>query len=324
MSEVLLEVCDLKKYFPIGKKQLHAVDGVSFTVEKGTTLGVVGESGCGKTTLGRTIIGLTKATSGQVLFEGRDITLCNPREMRALRKDLQIIFQDPYSSLDPRRTIGKNIEEPILLNTGEKSRTRRAQRIEELMELVGLPKEYADAYPFEVDSGRLQRAGIARAISVNPKLIICDEPVSSLDVSIQAQILNLLMDLQEQLGFTYIFITHDLSVVHHISKQIAVMYLGECVEFGSRDQIFKNPTHPYTRSLLSAIPIPGAQERERKMELIRGEIASAVDPGEGCRFAPRCPYATEACNQKVDFVNIGDGHRVACILKTKENGGETT
>ena len=317
MPEPLIEVRNLKKYFPIGKQMLHAVDDVSFQVERGLTLGIVGESGCGKTTLGRTIIGLTKATSGQVFLEGRDITNCSAIEQRMLRKDLQIIFQDPYSSLDPRHTIGKNIDEPILLNTGEKNRTKRRERVAKLMELVGLPEEYMDAYPFELDPGRLQRAGIARAISVNPKLIVCDEPVSSLDVSIQAQILNLLMDLQEKMGFTYLFITHDLSVVHHISQKIAVMYLGECVEFGTRDQIFENPSHPYTRSLLSAIPIPGPQERERKVELIRGEITSAVNPGAGCRFALRCPYAGEACKKKVDLVDIGGGHRAACLLNNK-------
>lgn len=310
----LIEVVELKKYFPVGKSHmLHAVDGVSFKVERGTTLGIVGESGCGKTTLGRMMIGLTQATSGQVLFEGSDIMARQPKELRALRKDLQIIFQDPYSSLDPRRTIAQNLDEPLKLNTAL-NRTEREARIEDLMKLVGLPVDYMYLYPFELDPGRLQRAGIARAISVEPKLIVCDEPVSSLDVSIQAQVLNLLMDLQEQMGLTYVFITHDLSVVHHISNQIAVMYLGECVEFGTKEELFRNPRHPYTRSLLSAIPIPSAREREREVVLIRGEIASAVDPGEGCRFAPRCSYASERCKNKVELADIGDGHRVACII----------
>lgn len=311
----ILEVKDLKKYFPIGKRQLHAVDGVSFSVERGTTLGVVGESGCGKTTLGRVILGLTPATSGEILFEGQDIAKCSPKQLRMLKSDMQIIFQDPFSSLNPHHTIAESIEEPVLLNGKRMGRRERLDRVAELMELVGLPLEYFNSYPFELDPGRLQRAGIARAISMNPKLIVCDEPVSALDVSIQAQILNLLMDLQEKMGFTYIFITHDLSVVHHLSDTIAVMYLGQCVEFGPKEQIFTRPLHPYTRSLLSAIPIPSAEERERKVELIRGEITSAVDLPEGCRFASRCPHASSACKEKVLLHDAGGGHQVACVLQ---------
>ena len=310
----ILEVRDLKKYFSIGKSQLHAVDGVSFTVTQGMTLGVVGESGCGKTTLGRVILGLAPATSGEVLFAGHDVTKCTPRQLRALRSEMQIIFQDPFSSLHPHHTIAQSIEEPILLNGGLKDSKARLERVAQLMDLVGLPLEYLNSYPFELDPGRLQRAGIARAISVYPKLIVCDEPVSTLDVSIQAQVLNLLMDLQERLGLTYIFITHDLSVVHHLSDAIMVMYLGVCLEIGSKEQIFTEPRHPYTRSLLSAIPIPSAKERERKVELIKGEITSPIDPPEGCRFLSRCPHATSACRAKVPLRDIGEGHRVACVL----------
>lgn len=314
MNEMtILEVNKLKKYFSVGKKQLHAVDGVSFTVPRGTTLGVVGESGCGKTTLGRVVLGLTPATEGEVLFEGRNVTKCSPKQLRELRSEMQIIFQDPFSSLNPHYTIAQSIEEPILLNTDRNSQ-ERVERVVELMELVGLPLEYFNSYPFELDPGRLQRVGIARAISVNPKLIVCDEPVSALDVSIQAQILNLLMDLQEKLGLTYIFITHDLSVVHHLSDSIMVMYLGECVEAGCRDQIFSNPLHPYTKSLLSAIPIPSYEERNRNVELIKGEITSAVDPPEGCRFYSRCPHAAPACKEKVFLRDVGENHRVACVL----------
>lgn len=311
----ILEVRELKKFSPIGKKYLHAVDGVSFTVERGTTLGIVGESGCGKTTLGRVILGLTPATSGEVIFEGQDITKYSPKQLRKLKNEMQIIFQDPFSSLNPHYTIAESIEEPILLNGKAQTRQERLDRVAELMELVGLPLEYFNSYPFELDPGRLQRAGIARAIAMDPKLIVCDEPVSALDVSIQAQILNLLMDLQERMGFTYIFITHDLSVVHHLSDSIAVMYLGECVEFGSKEQIFEAPQHPYTKSLLSAIPIPSAKERNRKVELIRGEITSAVDLPEGCRFASRCPNASAACKNKVSLHDIGGGHRTSCVLQ---------
>ena len=315
MNELtILQVKDLKKYFPVGKKLLHAVDGVSFSVTQGTTLGVVGESGCGKTTLGRAILGLTPATSGEVIFDGHNVTTCTPKCLRELRSEMQIIFQDPFSSLNPHHTIAQSIEEPILLNGNIKSQKERSKRVLELMELVGLPLEYFNCYPFELDPGRLQRVGIARAISVNPKLAVCDEPVSALDVSIQAQILNLLLDLQEKLGLTYIFITHALSVVHHLSDAIMVMYLGECVEMGSRDQIFMSPLHPYTKSLLSAIPIPSAKERERKVELIKGEITSAIDPPEGCRFMARCPFACPACKEKVTLHDASENHYVSCVL----------
>ncbi len=314
-EQTILQVKDLKKYFPVGKKLLHAVDGVSFSVAQGTTLGVVGESGCGKTTLGRAILGLTPATSGEVIFDGDNVTNCTPKRLRELRSKMQIIFQDPFSSLNPHHTIAQGIEEPILLNGNIKSQKERIKRVLELMELVGLPQEYFNCYPFELDPGRLQRVGIARAISVNPKLVVCDEPVSALDVSIQAQILNLLLDLQEKMGLTYIFITHDLSVVHHLSDAIMVMYLGECVEMGSRDQIFMNPLHPYTKSLLSAIPIPSAKERERKVELIQGEIASAIDPQEGCRFMARCPFACPACKEKITLHDAGKNHYVSCVLQ---------
>ena len=311
----ILEVKDLKKYFPIGKRQLHAVDGVSFSVERGTTLGVVGESGCGKTTLGRVILGLTPATSGEILFEGQDIAKCSPKQLRMLKSDMQIIFQDPFSSLNPHHTIAESIEEPVLLNGKRMGRRERLDRVAELMELVGLPLEYFNSYPFELDPGRLQRAGIARAISMNPKLIVCDEPVSALDVSIQAQILNLLMDLQDDMGLTYMFVTHDLSVVKHISNSIMVMYLGQCLEFASSDDLFANPVHPYTQALLSAIPEPDISMRNKEIKVIKGEVVSPVDPKPGCRFAARCEHCQERCQREEPVLReVSPGHFVACHL----------
>ncbi len=314
MREILIETKGLKKYFDVGQSaKLHAVDDVNFTIEKGKTLGIVGESGCGKTTLGRTILSLLPATDGEVIFDGKDITKCNAKELKELRKDLQIIFQDPYSSINPRHSVGQIIGEPILVNGIEKDKKKRKELVLELMETVGLAPRLYNAYPHELDGGRRQRIGIARALSVNPKFIVCDEPVSALDVSIQAQILNLLMDLQEKMNLTYMFITHDLSVVKHISTDIAVMYLGQCVEKATSKELFKNPKHPYTKALLSAIPIPSGRARETKLESIKGELTSPINPKPGCRFASRCPIADEKCSKSnVALDEISENHFVAC------------
>ena len=279
MSEVILEVKDLKKYFKTSKGTVHAVDGLNLTLEKGKTLGIVGESGCGKSTTGRVILRLLDATSGSVIFDGKDVTKATPAEMRELRKNMQMIFQDPFSSLNPRRTVSQLIAEPIILNkliTGKDKKERIEARVLELMETVGLARRLYNTYPHELDGGRRQRIGIARALAMNPKFIVCDEPVSALDVSIQAQILNLLKDLQEKMDLTYIFITHNLSVVNHFADEIAVMYLGSLVEKAAVEDLFRNPMHPYTKALLSAIPVPEIT-RERKKESIRGEITSPIN-----------------------------------------------
>lgn len=315
MAEPIIRTVGLKKYFEVGKgSMLHAVDDVNFEIYKGQTLGVVGESGCGKTTLGRTILGLAPATGGEVWYNGKNIIKCNKKEQRELRKDLQIIFQDPYSSINPRHSVGSIIGEPMLVNGIIKDKRDREERVMELMDIVGLAPRLFNAYPHELDGGRRQRIGIARALAVNPKFIVCDEPVSALDVSIQAQILNLLMDLQEKMDLTYMFITHDLSVVKHISTEIAVMYLGQCVEKAPANELFKNPLHPYTKALLAAIPVPSARAREKKLEIISGELTSPINPKPGCRFAGRCPYATAKCTEaNVPLKDVGDGHYVACI-----------
>lgn len=311
----LIETVDLKKYFKVGSSQLHAVDGVNLQIPKGTTLGVVGESGCGKSTLGRTILGLQPATSGQVLYKGRDITKMRGAEQRKLRREIQIIFQDPYSSINPRHSISRIIGEPIWVNGLVRRKSELEKRVRELMDIVGLAPRLYDAYPHELDGGRRQRVGIARALGLSPEFIVCDEPVSALDVSIQAQILNLLMDLQDKMGLTYLFITHDLSVVKHISNEIAVMYLGQCVERAPADELFDHPTHPYTKALLSAIPVANASAREHRPQLIKGEITSPIDPKPGCRFAARCPYATEKClGTDIPLREVAPGHTVACLL----------
>lgn len=300
MSEVILEVKDLKKYFKTPKGTVHAVDGLNLTLEKGKTLGIVGESGCGKSTTGRVILRLLDATSGSVIFDGKDVTKATPAEMRELRKNMQMIFQDPFSSLNPRRTVSQLIAEPIILNkliTGKDKKERIEARVLELMETVGLARRLYNTYPHELDGGRRQRIGIARALAMNPKFIVCDEPVSALDVSIQAQILNLLKDLQEKMDLTYIFITHNLSVVNHFADEIAVMYLGSLVEKAAVEDLFRNPMHPYTKALLSAIPVPEIT-RERKKESIRGEITSPINLAPHCRFCKRCPYATRRSARK--------------------------
>lgn len=315
MSENLLETRALKKYFQNKAGMLHAVDGIDLSISAGTTLGVVGESGCGKTTLGRTVIGLLPATSGEIIYDGRDIAGYKKKQMHALRKEVQIIFQDPYSSINPRHTVSQIIGEPLLVNGVIKEPGKRKERVMELMETVGLAHRLFNSYPHELDGGRRQRIGIARALSVNPKFIVCDEPVSALDVSIQAQTLNLLMDLQEQMGLTYMFITHDLSVVRHISNEIMVMYLGKCVEKCESKELFRDPKHPYTKALLSAIPIPNAKARSVVTELLRGELTSPINPAPGCRFAARCPRAEDRCRgREIELREIGGGHHVSCVL----------
>ncbi len=312
MSEYLLEVNDLKKYFDTPKGKLHAVDGVSFAIERGKTLGIVGESGCGKSTTGRTILRLLEPTSGTVLFEGKDITKLSRREMRALRKDMQIIFQDPFSSLDPKMPINKLISEPIVNAGLIKDKKKLEARVLELMEIVGLSPRLYNSYPHELDGGRRQRVGIARALALDPKFIVCDEPVSALDVSIQAQILNLLKKLQKERGLTYIFITHDLSVIYYFADEIAVMYLGQMVEKAPAEELFAHPMHPYTRALLSAIPEPRL-DSTRKRILLKGEITSPVNLPDACRFAKRCEHCCEQCTASdPKLVEVRPGHFVAC------------
>ncbi len=313
-NNVLLEVRNLKKYFKTPKGMLHAVDDVSFTIEKGKTLGVVGESGCGKSTTGRTILRLTEPTSGEVLFEGKDIGKFSGSEMRKKRTEMQIIFQDPFSSLNPRKTVCETIMEPLKLNHILNNSSERMERVLEIMETVGLAHRLVNAYPHELDGGRRQRIGIARALALNPKFIVCDEPVSALDVSIQAQILNLMNELQEKMGLTYMFITHDLSVVNHFSDDIAVMYLGKLIEKAPSEELFANPTHPYTKALLSAIPVPSLHKRRERV-LLKGEITSPINPKPICRFANRCPDVTERClNEEPKLKEISKGHFVSCFF----------
>lgn len=317
MSDTILEVKHLKKYFNTPKGTLHAVDDVSFTLERGKTLGIVGESGCGKSTTGRAILRLIEPTAGEVIFNGEDITKKNKEQMRLLRREMQLIFQDPYASLDPRKTVSEIIGEPLKLQKLIPDAKKRAERVHELMEVVGLADRLINTYPHELDGGRRQRIGIARALAMEPKLIICDEPVSALDVSIQAQILNLMQDLQEQMGLTYIFITHDLSVVNHFANDIAVMYLGQLIEKAPSVTLFDNPVHPYTKALLSAIPVPSLRKKRQRV-MLKGEISSPINPKPGCRFAVRCPYATDRCRtEKPKLVEIEKDHFVACHLTEK-------
>ena len=306
----LIEIEHLKKYFPTARGTVHAVDDVTFQIEEGTTLGLVGESGCGKSTLGRTLIHLLDSTDGTIRFRGEDVTHPDRKKLRALREDMQIIFQDPYSSLDPRMTVADTIMEPLLLSGRFNRKTVQAEA-DRLMDLAGIEKRLRMSYPHELDGGRRQRVGIARALALNPKFIVCDEPVSALDVSIQAQILNLLMDLQEEYKLTYLFVTHDLSVVRHISTHICVMYLGQMVETSETDDLFEHPYHPYTKALLSAIPTVDIHNRNERI-LLKGEITSPIDPKPGCRFAKRCPYATDACKNSVQTVEVTPGHFVNC------------
>ena len=318
MSKPLLQVENLKKYFRTKSGILHAVDDVSFTIEEGKTLGLVGESGCGKSTTGRAILRLTEPTSGKITFDGVDINALNDEELRKMRTRMQIIFQDPFSSLNPRMTVSQAIEEPIRLHGIIEDKEERQKRVLELMETVGLASRLYNTYPHELDGGRRQRIGIARALAVNPKFIVCDEPVSALDVSIQAQILNLMEDLQDELGLTYMFITHDLSVVYHFSDDIAVMYLGKMIEKAPSDKLFAHPTHPYTQALLSAIPVPSLHNRRERI-IMKGEITSPIDPPKACRFAARCQYATERCfKEEPELKEIEPGHFVSCFLCDKQ------
>lgn len=306
----VIEIRDLKKYFETPKGLLHAVDGVSFKIEAGQTMGVVGESGCGKSTLGRTIIHLLESTDGQILFEGEDVTHVKGKDLRRIRENMQIIFQDPYSSLNPRMTVTETIQEPLYLS-GRFKKSELEKETDRLMDLVGVEKRLRNAYPHELDGGRRQRVGIGRAIALNPKFVVCDEPVSALDVSIQAQVLNLLQDLQQEKGLTYMFVTHDLSVVKHISNNICVMYLGQLVETCSSKEMFASPLHPYTKALLSAIPSVDIDHRKKRI-VLEGEIVSPINPKPGCRFAARCPYATEACSKPQKLEEVSPNHFVAC------------
>ncbi len=313
-QDILLKTVGLKKYFPVGGGYLHAVDDVNIEIKRGSTLGVVGESGCGKSTLGRLVLRLIEATEGEIFFEGKDIRSLTAQELRAFRSQMQIVFQDPYASLNPRMSVFELIAEPLVMNHICENKKELTKRVLGLMKTVGLATRFVSAYPHEMDGGRRQRVGIARALALEPKFIVCDEPVSALDVSIQAQILNLLMDLQDDMGLTYMFITHDLSVVKHISDEIAVMYLGQCVERAPSDELFANPLHPYTKALLSAIPVPKLRQ-ERRRHIIRGEVSDPIDPKPGCRFAPRCDHCRPECTgENLELKEYTAGHHVACRL----------
>ena len=322
-DDVLLEVKNLKMYFPVSSglvfqktvAYIKAVDGISFTVKRGETLGLVGESGCGKTTTGRCILQLYKPTDGQVLFEGQDLTSLSTRQMREKRREMQVIFQDPYSSLNPRMTAGNIIGEPLIVHGLVHGKAEYRERVADLLQNVGLNPYMADRFPHEFSGGQRQRIGVARALSVGPKFIVADEPVSALDVSIQAQIINLLEDLQEQFGLTYLFIAHDLSVVRHISDRVGVMYLGRLMEVAERNEIYVNPVHPYTRALLSAVPIPDPViDAQRERILLTGEVPSPLNPPSGCVFHPRCPIANDDCQRYLpELREVGPNHWAACI-----------
>jgi peptide/nickel transport system ATP-binding protein len=315
MSTHLLDVRNLKKHFPTRSGMLHAVDGVSFMVQRGKTLGLVGESGCGKSTTGRVILRLLNPTEGEVFFESEDLLALNKKAMQKKRSEMQIIFQDPYSSLDPRKTVSEAIAEPMRYSSASMSSKERMERVFALMETVGLAGRLVNTYPHELDGGRRQRIGIARALSTNPKLIVCDEPVSALDVSIQAQILNLMQDLQQQRNLTYIFITHDLSVVNHIADEIAGMYLGKIVEKAPVDTLFNNPAHPYTQALLCAIPTPNLHHKKQR-NIMKGELSSPINPEPGCRFYKRCPHAVNSCRgAELPLIEIEPEHYVACMMQ---------
>ncbi|MGB3328349.1 MAG: dipeptide ABC transporter ATP-binding protein [Thermomicrobiales bacterium] len=322
-EQPLLDVKNLVMHFPLTQGiifqrkvgAVQAVDGVSFQVKKGETLGLVGESGCGKSTTGRAILQLYKPTSGEVLFNGRDLTKLDGNEMRKMRRHLQMVFQDPYASLNPRMTVGNIVSEPMQIHKLVE-KNQRTQRVQELLQTVGLNPYFANRYPHEFSGGQRQRVGIARALAANPDFIVCDEPVSALDVSIQAQVVNLLEDLQDQFGLTYLFIAHDLSVVRHISDRVAVMYLGKIVEMADRNELYDDPLHPYTKALLSAVPIPDPViEKKRERIILTGDVPSPINPPSGCHFHTRCPYVMDVCKQ-IDpiFADQGRDHWVACHL----------
>ncbi len=323
-KEVILHVDNLKMHFPITRGiiiqrqvgSIKAVDGVSFDLYRGETLGLVGESGCGKSTTGRAILQLYRPTDGKVVFEGQDLTTMKGSELRRMRRRMQMIFQDPYASLNPRMTVGSIIAEPLEVHNIGGNRKERQERVQELLKIVGLNPYFINRYPHEFSGGQRQRIGVARALALNPAFIVCDEPISALDVSIQAQIINLLEDLQNDLGLTYLFIAHDLSVVRHISDRIAVMYLGKIVELADRDELYENPMHPYTQALLSAVPIPDPQiEKKRQRIILEGDVPSPANPPKGCNFCTRCPRVMDICREKEPaFTDLGDGHYVACFL----------
>nr|BFD65452.1 dipeptide ABC transporter ATP-binding protein [Bdellovibrio sp. HAGR004] len=320
MSTPLLKVENLVKSFPIHGgifnrevASVKAVQGVSFEINKGETLGLVGESGCGKSTLGRCLMRLHDTTSGKIIYNGKDITHIQGEELREMRRKIQIIFQDPFASLNPRMTIGAILEEPLIIHNLYATAKERQDRIHELIDLVGLRREHLNRYPHEFSGGQRQRVGIARALAVNPELIVCDEPVSALDVSIQAQVINLLMELQQKLGLTYIFIAHDLKVVEHVSTRVAVMYLGKVVEMADSEELYKNPKHPYTKALMSAIPVPDPRKKEERI-ILTGDVPSPINPPSGCHFHPRCPMAIDDCKTIVPALEAkAKDHVASCI-----------
>lgn len=317
-AKTLLEVRNLKKYFAVPNGYLHAVDDVSFTIKEGETLGIVGESGCGKSTLGRVILRLHEPTDGKIIYNNMDITEFDKEEMRKMRQHMQIVFQDPYASLNPRFTIAQIIEEPLKLHNIYKTEAERRKRVEELMDLVGLAKRMYNMYPHEFDGGRRQRVVIARALSINPKFVVCDEPVSALDVSVQAQILNLLRILQKEKKLTYLFVSHDMSVIRHISDRILVMYLGQMMELADKKTLFSHPAHPYTKALMEAVPVPDPQVKDQ-CKVLAGEIPSPIHAPAGCPFCTRCPQAKEVCRrEKPAQKEIEPGHFVACHLYSRE------
>lgn len=312
MRENIIEVRHLKKYFPTKRGMLHAVDDVNFTIEKGKTMGLVGESGCGKSTVGRLLLRLTEATDGEILFDETDIRKLNKNDMRHIRRKIQIVFQDPYASLDGRKSVFESIAEPLQVQKICSGKQELEKRVYELMATAGLARRLANSYPHELDGGRRQRVGIARALALNPDFVVLDEPVSALDVSIQAQVLNLMEELQEQFGLTYLFISHDLSVVKHISDTIAVMYLGQIVEQASCRELFAKPLHPYTQALLSAVPIPSIDYHVERI-VLEGDVPSPINPGEGCRFAGRCRFCENRCRKETPKLHdCGNGHLAAC------------
>lgn len=315
----VIEVKELEKFFDTPGGKLHAVDKVSFKIEHGRTMGVVGESGCGKSTLGRTMIHLQESTGGKIFFEGEDVTSVSGKTLKRLRENMQIIFQDPYSSLNPRMTVEETVSEPIFLSKRFKTKAEVRDETSSIMELVGIDNRMRSAYPHELDGGRRQRVGIARAIALRPKFVVCDEPVSALDVSIQAQVLNLLQDLQKQQGMSYMFVTHDLSVVRHIADDICVMYLGQLVETSPSKELFRMPLHPYTKALLSAVPSTDIHH-EHKRIVLKGELTSPVNPGPGCRFAARCNYACEQCHKPQTLEEVAPNHYVSCCKCREING----